>query len=152
MSPRLTQWVSAIVNSESKSDVSLNTLQSVLGPLKTNPGDYELLQDRPTSDQTLIDGYFIHEVAFKIDEPVCIQGLKIYQKICVGSSLMKIEALNNEENKWEAIWAIDRPLQSISRPTLFVPDFEPTSFMADTIRVSISGSLNLIDAIGWAGG
>lgn len=157
----LNQWVSSIVNVESKSNENLQLLQSALGPVRNELSTYEVSLDNVPSPMTMSpsasndaavndSGYFTHEIVFRIAEKMFIGSIKIYEKVCTDSSLMKIEALNTDADKpyWVTIWKTDRTLPPIKRPTVFVPNIEPTLFKTDTIKIVISGSLILIDAIG----
>lgn len=162
------QWVSKIVNVESKSNENLQHLQSVLGPIRKDVSSYEVSVDNNVSNDSeseidrtadeeasvlsAYDGYFTHEIVFRIEERMFIESVTIYEKVCTHSSLMRIDVLNQDvsEPQWVTIWKTDQPLSSVKRPTAFVPNIEPTLFRTDTLKFIISGSLILIDGIGIA--
>lgn len=146
------QWVTSIANIESKSNVNIQHLQSILGPVKEK-NSYELATDKhelELESSLRNDGYFTHEIVFQIEEKMFIESIKFYEKVCTDSSLMRIEALNLDANEptWVPIWTTDRPLPPIKRPTVFIPTITPTLFKTDSIKIIISGSIVLIDAIG----
>ena len=105
------QWVTSIVNVESKSDGNLKYLNNILGPVKTNVSQYaeyleepsEIQLEIPTQSQSATNqgGFFTHEIIFKIDEKVFIEAINIYEKVVADSSIIKIEALEIDNNKSE---------------------------------------------------
>lgn len=168
------QWVKSIVNVDSKSDVNLQHLQSILGPIKEHQSAYETATDQQDQQENpqnsssssqaaataaeaaaqnrlpVDGGYFTHEIIFQIEEKMFIESIKFYEKVCTDSSLMRIEALNRDvsEPVWVPIWTTNRPLPPIKKPTVFIPTITPTLFRTDSIKIIISGSIVLIDAIG----
>lgn len=149
------QWVTSILNVESKSRDNLNYLNTILGPLENfnlynryNRGnnDAEAESTTATSNRGSGAGFFTHEIIFKINEKVFIESLNIYEKVVADSSILKIEALQGNEN-WFLMWDTAEPLLSLSKAKIFTPNITPPAFKTDTIKLIISGSLHLIDAI-----
>ena len=104
------QWVTSIVNVESKSDGNLKYLNNILGPVKAlaNASQYTEYLEEPSENNIEIPaqnstsnqgGFFTHEIIFKIDEKVFIEGINIYEKVVADSSIMRIEALEVDNNK-----------------------------------------------------
>lgn len=46
------------------------------------------------------------------------------------------------------MWDTVEPLPPLSKPKVFTPNITQTHFLTDTIRFTIIGNLQLIDAIG----
>ena len=154
---RISQWVTSVVNVASKSEENLNYLKSILGPLKSNGAKtYNKLESQislPDSDfSPLSSGFFEHEIVLRINDKVYIEEVNIYEKACGDSSLLKIDALKvneaNAEHSWFTLWQTDKQLPLTEDTRIFKPIITPTPFKTDTIRLAISGSLRLIDAIG----
>jgi hypothetical protein len=157
----LSQWVSSVVNVESKSEENLSYLNSILGPVKETD-KYGRFESQSSRDLSTLPGsnagLFEHEIIFKINERVYIEEVSIYEKACGDSSLLKIEALKvaeqaarnsgEEPQSWFVMWQTDKRLESTEKQRVFKPVITPTPFKTDTIKLSISGSLRLIDAIG----
>ena len=106
----ISQWVTSIVNVESKSRDNLKYLNTILGPLKDNVAQYDETSSNAThtNDYAVNEasngsdgGFFTHEIIFKINEKVFIEGLNIYEKVVADSSILKIEALEIDDNKSE---------------------------------------------------
>ena len=105
------QWVTSIINVESKSRDNLSYLNSILGPITENlshyngstssvsDSDLEINQQPILNESKRGDGFFTHEIIFKINEKVFIESLNIYEKVVADSSILKIEALEIDENK-----------------------------------------------------
>jgi hypothetical protein len=159
----ISQWVTSVVNVESKSDENMSYLKSILGPIQeANLSKYVKFETQSSRDYVELPagaannnaGVFEHEIIFKINEKVFIEEVNIYEKACGDSSLLRIEALKlNEANSggeqsWFCMWQTDKQLESTEKQRVFKPIIAPTPFRTDTIKLSISGSLRLIDAIG----
>ena len=152
------QWISSIVNVESKSSDNLSYLRSILGPMnEANRQKYVKLEPQTSLDLSnesahqTSSGYFEHEIIFKIEDKVYIEEIFIYEKACSDSSIMKLEALKSNESSestWFLMWETHKQLETNQKSRIFKPIITPTPFKTDTIRLSISGSLRLIDAIG----
>jgi hypothetical protein len=167
----VSQWVTSVVNVESKSEENLAYLNSILGPIGENQlSKYGKLETQSSRDSTWMAaaasnhnnnnnnnnnnaGLFEHEIIFKINERVFIEEVNIYEKACGDSSLLKIEALKLNESaadqhSWFVMWQTDKQLECTDKQRVFKPIIMPTPFKTDKIKLSISGSLRLIDAIG----
>lgn len=153
---RLEQWVTGILNVETKSEESLDYLNSILRPIEPSDlGKYHQtsetvpstlnLHDDETSHNRLAEK-FSHQIIFKINEKVYIDVIKIYVKVSAGSSILKIEALNNKD-EWFLMWKSNEPIPSTNKKHIFKPEITKTPFKTDIIRMSLSGSLYLIDGI-----
>ena len=109
----VSQWVTSIVNVESKSRSNLNYLNNILGPIRENRSLYSQSSDSGSdrlespnqrvneNGNNLEDGFFTHEIIFKINEKVFVESLNIYEKVVAdsSSSILKIEALEIDEEK-----------------------------------------------------
>ena len=118
----ISQWVTSIENSQTKSAEHQIYLNSILGPLKADKGEYVKLESdsegalQNSNDlhannfyQTNLKGWqsrpidesanFRHEVVFKIKDKCFIDGINLYLKACDLSALLKIEAKEVKENK-----------------------------------------------------
>lgn len=146
-SMRLNQWVSRILNVESKSDENMEYLQSILGPIDRLSlyDTQELEQEQLTQEINAqvaqdLDGYFTHEIVFKIDEKVFVEQINIYEKVCADSSLMRIEALNEAATspEWVIIWKTNKPLDPIRKPIVFTPNIQRIAFKTDMIKCDSS--------------
>jgi hypothetical protein len=111
-SASLSQWVTGIVNVESKSRDNLSYLNTILGPITENLSHYNGSSSSAASDSDLEtnqqaneaevkrgDGFFTHEIIFKINEKVFIESLNIYEKVVSDSSILRIEALEIDDKK-----------------------------------------------------
>lgn len=168
---RISQWVTSVANVESKSNDNLAYLHSILGPLnETHLPKYDRLQTQTSVDLSAssnssssssssnsnpqnVNGNFEHEIVFKINENVYIEEVNIYEKACGDSSIMRIEALklnssNQQNREWFLMWQTDKKLEPVDQCRIFKPIITPAPFKSDTIKLSISGSIRLIDAIG----
>ncbi|CAF0868998.1 unnamed protein product [Brachionus calyciflorus] len=155
-------WVSSIVNIESKSDHSLKYLESILGPVKNDPLSYSLGDELNPSESQIskiiqeeinnevqkeLEGVFMHEIIFKVEEKIFIEKINIYEKLCPGSCILKIEALEKQiPEKWFVLWETKVPLNS-DKPKLFAPNIKSSPFKTDTIKFTVCGSIYLIDGI-----
>lgn len=162
---KLVQWVSSVVNVETKSKSNLDYLNSVLGPLKNDINIYKQeFQEKPIETQVeelsiqeakndlendnQLQGSFTHEIVFKIEEDVFIEKVNIYEKICPGSSLLKIEALEKTNpDVWFTLWETVDPQEQIRKAQIFTPEIKSSPFKTNTIRLTICGSLYLIDGV-----
>ncbi|RNA32038.1 kelch motif [Brachionus plicatilis] len=157
----VSQWVSEVLNVESKSEKNLEYLYSVLGPVKKDFDFYIYEQQEIPFEAELsnlieseIDqeaknhfkGVFMHEIVFKIDEKIFIENINIYEKICPGSTILKLEAFDFVNDEWFLLWQTSKPLDA-SKPKIFTPAINPTPFKADTVRLTVCGSIYLIDGI-----
>jgi len=150
---RLEQWVSSILNVETKSEESLDYLNSILRPIQPSElGKYHQRAetvpstiDDETSNNRLSER-FSHQIIFKINEKVYIDEIKIYVKVSSGSSILKLEALNNKDD-WFLLWKSNEPIPSTNKKHIFQPQITKTPFKTDIIRMTLSGSLYLIDGI-----
>jgi hypothetical protein len=163
---RIKQWISKIINVESKSNDNLKYLNNILGPIKENDLKiYEQSQDPVSINATNVDnlpntGFFTHEFIFKIEEKVFINEIKIYEKVVGDSSILKIEALipssdknklikrESEYDEWLNIWECSGTIEPATKPRIFIPNIIPTPFKTDIIKFTLSGSLHLINGIG----
>lgn len=159
------QWITKIINIESKSTENLTYLENIVGPIK-NPNIYdqkeEINNNSATAESLPSSGAFTHQIIFKIDEKVFINKVKIYEKVVGDSSILKIEALvyrkddngltksateltNNSE--WLNIWETKEPIEPAAKPRIFIPTIIQTPFKTDIVRFTVSGNLHLIDGI-----
>lgn len=155
----LTQWVSTVLNVETKSQKSLDYLNSILGPVTAPLDSYTNQQDESLSESEITEidqeikndfkGVFLHQIVFKINEKIFIEKINIYEKICPGSSVLKLEAFDSEKEEWFLLWKTNKPLDA-SKPKIFSPTIYPSPFKTDTVKFTVSGSLYLIDGIGKA--
>lgn len=110
----LIQWVTSVLNVETTSETSLDFLNSVLGPLKTDPSLYtdkhneaELEGEEPAVQVEFDEpqNAFTHQMVLKIDEQVFVEKIDIYEKVKPGSCLLKIEALETRNpDSWFKLW------------------------------------------------
>lgn len=160
------QWISKIINVESKSNGNLKHLNNILGPIKENDLKIYEQSENQLSDNNIDNlpntGFFTHQIIFKIEEKVFINEIKIYEKVVADSSILKIEALipssdhnilseseyNLNNNEWLNIWECKGAIESATKPRIFIPKIIPTPFKTDIIKFTISGSLHLINGIG----
>lgn len=146
-----TQWISAIVNIESKSPVNPAHLNSIVGPLKKHPQIIDETFD--DHDRIVGDGSYTHSVVCKITEPVFIDCVSVYEKVSSGSSVLKIEAKRaagdnrGPIDEWFTCWDKSADVAHI-QSQVFSSPIRPTPFKSDTIKLTLNGSLHLINAIG----
>ena len=157
----ITQWVSAVLNVESKSNKSFEYLNSILGPVKggldsyindqenliVSNNEFEDAFDKKENDNNDFKDVFMHQIILKFDEKIFIEKINIYEKICPGSTVLKLEAYDFENDEWFLLWRTNKPLES-SKPKIFTPYICPTQFKTDTIKLTVCGSMYLIDGIG----
>lgn len=159
----ITQWVSKVLNVESKSNRSPEYSNSILGPIKNGCFNYEQENLISKNDEledffekkklenkietNKINGVFLHEIVLKFEEKIMIEKISIYEKICPGSTTLKLEAYNFQNDEWFLLWKTKKPLES-SKPKIFTPPIIPTQFKTDTIKLTVCGSIYLINGIG----
>jgi hypothetical protein len=153
---QINQWVSKISNFDARSDENLNYLNSILGPLKSNHELYQRLDNesfeaiKACGDTIESSGQISHQIIFKIDEKVFIESIDIYEKSCDNASLFKIEAKEikpNKEEMWHILFETDKSIPAQSSAQIFSPKLNQTNFKSDTIRITVSGNIRLIEAV-----
>jgi hypothetical protein len=151
----LLQWVNEIINFESKTEPSSsahsNYLASIIGPSKTIMN--EVPPNQQSNEINILDT-FTHNIIFKILEKVFVERVDIYENKIPSSdySVLKIEALddNSSEKKWFTLYdknENDNQNESKHDSNIFSPKIRPTPFKTDTLKLTLNGSLQLIDAI-----
>jgi hypothetical protein len=160
----LHQWVSNIVSIDDKEASRKLNVGKIVGPptLRKLEQQYSiqmpmnsdvdsmvnLLRTNSLNEEDInqhVNEEFIHYIIVKIPEKVFIDSLDIYETACEGA-LVKIEAKESEDN-WMCLWQCDQP-HHVNQQRLFRPTITPTSFKCDTLKLTLSKSLHLIDAIG----
>lgn len=101
---KLNQWVSRISNFDARSNENLSYLNSILGPLKSDPNvftrlDNELFEELAACTEANSSSSVTQQIIFKIDEKVFIESIDFYEKACEDSSLLKIEVKQVKPNK-----------------------------------------------------
>ncbi len=101
----LDQWVTRFSNFAANTDENLNYLNSILGPLKSNPHSFLRLDNDALeailacSESSQPSDQITQQIIFKIDQKVFIESIDIYEKECENSSLLKIEAKETKINR-----------------------------------------------------
>lgn len=172
----ISQWISSLIDSNNSNEASkkligppserLDTYEeiveaSMMAMQQSTSGDNDtignmaaitratsqLITDR--SDGTGTGNSYV--IVFKIEERVFVERINIYLRSSgADSNLYKIEA-QDEDKSWFILWengAGHRPLMSSSSSArVFVPAIKSCPFKTNTIRLTLSGNLILIDAI-----
>ena len=99
----VSHWVTKFENTPGLNNDTINYLNSMMGPLKSNKENYvkldndvfEALQAVLSNETTPTNTC---DIIFKIDEKIFIETIDIYEKSIDESSLLKIEAKQIKEN------------------------------------------------------
>ena len=160
---KLSQWVSCIKEIRSSCDLNngFTFLNDILGPICLEDLNRYLIDDDHNEvdcnnfkDKTIFKDR-LTQIIFKINEKVFVDEINIYERSFIEDSfLIQIEALNSNGtnlDEWVIIWknSLEKNNKTqIIKHRIFTPKIISTFFKTDTIRITLSGSLYLINAIG----
>jgi hypothetical protein len=165
---KLTQWVSCIKEIRSSNDLNAITfLNDILGPISFEDlnkyliNDHQIEVDNKNHLEITSFTDSLTQIIFKINERVFLDEINIYERLIENSFIIQIEVLHeknlnlqskdSDTDEWFIVWKnnLEESKNQLKiKHRIFTPKIKSFFFKTDTIRITLSGSLHLINAIG----